>query len=215
MEAENGFEPQHISSCINQNGKKLYLIRYPKDLDLKILEKAVLNLNQPIVGEIDVANNGIVLERLIIKKDENVSSAIRPIVLKGEVKKDKKKSSAILKLDAANESNLIIGNSFTDSIVVSKQSKIIDSGLDTVKNIQPSYQRIPQLKELVVNSLPFGSTSTLESVRSKASGVNNTKAKADAPVLSNKRKHSIVEEEVVEVEVSDKPKKKKSKKESK
>ena len=212
MEIEKGFEPQSLSSCINGTGKKLYLIRYPKDLDLKILEKVPLNFKNSIIGEIDINNNGTVLERLIVKKDEVVSSAIRPIVLKGD-KKDKKKSSVVVKVDSSKENNLTIGHSFTESIVISKQTKILDNNIDLVKNVHPSYQRIPQLNNIVVNTLPYGSKSTLESVRNKISGNSTTSSNT-----SNKRKHSIVEldnENIQENSEIEKPKKKKSKKESK
>jgi len=221
---EAGYDIVEDISCVDPSGKKMVLIRYPKDMNIKLLEKMHLKLNSKgdVVGEVslDSTDNINVQEKYVVKRDNTVSRSIRPLVCStsGKSKKSSKRGNGT----TVGAGGLVVGNVFATSLSVVRQNEYVSAepAVNTTLNIRPSYLPVAQLPCLKVVSLPFGSTSTLESVNNhKVSVVCNSKTPSKSAKDSNnegekssKKKHKREKESEDVVET---PSKKKSKKDKK
>lgn len=218
---EEGFDTVTDLSCVNPSGKKMVLIRYPKDMNIKLIEKMNLNLNAKgdVLGEVTMdSSESCVKERFVAKRDNTVNKSIRPLVCSKKSKKSSK--SGIVATVGAD--GLSVGGVFDGSITILRQSEYVtkDPTFNTSTNIRPSYEPVAQLEGLKVVSLPFGSTSTLESVNSHhVQSASKTPSKAAASFSSGdaekSSKKKLKREKEAEEAVGETPSKKKSKKDKK
>ena len=146
-------------SCINANGKKLFLIRYPKDVNIDILKSMQFNnsTRDDEIGRVELNSNGTVTEELIACQEKAAPSSLRSIVVaKGEKKSKKSKSESIV-VSGIDKASVNIGKQFEGTISLHKSNKLLSGGtnreVDISKNIRPCYVKIPQQTGLKLASV--------------------------------------------------------------
>ena len=185
-------------SCVNTSNKKVVLIRFPKGMDLKVMEQMNVNLKskEDVLGSmsLDGSVEGVE-EKIILKRDSIVSRSVRPLVCTPASSKGKKKSSSKDAIVTVVPEDVSVGGAFDYSFTVYRKSELAqqETAVNTTHNIQPSYKPVPQLQRLRMSHMPFGCGTPVESVQQHVLGTaagTDTGADASTHTLASGEKSS-------------------------